>query len=1044
LVFLILSITIQDPLNNEAFMDSLNRVFSPRFIEKQMEVYQIHPDHRRYFGPYRKNGSVTTSAKPTLQSYRKLRANGYDTVRVAAIRVEFMEDTTPLTTGNGRFNLKGKRHPCDTIYDTTSVEDDTIIDTLFQRSLTYDPPHDLTYFNRLMEFLHNYYYKVSYGHLYIEWDVLPFTGDSGYSLPHKMTYYGDRENFVLGFFKLLRDAVEIADYDVDFSGYDVVIVFHAGAPWQTDLLGDSPYDLVGAQGSGMHEVFGSYLIADGDTIDSGILMPETSFQDSAVSFLQGTLCHEFGHSKVLKFVDLYDIYYESMGMGGWALMGSGNWNLMGLIPPRLCAYNRIKAGFDTPTLIENTAETIPIKWAGSVDATTPKIYKIPINTDEYFLIENKYAYVNPDTAHYVNPCTTMVDSNGYRVWKDNVLVNVDDYESSLPIDYNSGGLAIWHVDERKIAETEETNTINVGTPKGMDMEEADGIQDFERDYYKIQNWNAAFYGSPLDLFSIEGFNTEFSDATEPSTKDNFGNWTGISVSNISSPDTLMYFDVSFNRNFSGFPKKLGEKMDVISPQNVGSSIYMGDMWGRVYRTNPDDTLFNMAEMLDSAYEDSTYTSPLITDITGDGELEIFDMTTKGKIFLYSISSDTILDSFSVTGDIYGNASAADLLAGGGKEILFGTSASELHMLRWDGDNLVEADGFPLYVGDWLVSTPLVIGQSIYVLPADGTLMKISDAGEIIWRRGEENVSYSFSSPVAGDIDRDGIKEILCSVGSKNIFAVDTSGNIEWEKELPAKTYFSTPALGDINGDGYLDIVFADSSNVFALNRNGVLIDNFPIRINLSRQTQSSIVLSDVSGDSLPDIVFGSPDGGVLAYDGNGDKVVEFPFATGARSYSTPLVCDMNGDGLSELFIGSYDGWLYGWETNGFYRTDGWNRLYFNNDHQSVFPDSLLPETYQEEGELTLEEFYIYPSPVRGGEEAFIRFNLGSSSDNILIKVFSLSGRLITEKRISGQLGPNDIRIDQDLAGEANGIYLVTINIDDTVFDKLKFGLLNKF
>jgi M6 family metalloprotease-like protein len=893
-----------------------------------------------------------------------------------------------------------------------------------------------------MEFLHNYYYKVSYGQLWVEWEVLPPTGDSGYALPHEMKYYGDPDYFVLGFFKLLRDAVEVADYETDFSNFDEVIVFHAGSGWQSDILGNSPYDIVVAQGSGMHELFGSYLIADGDTIDAGVMMPETSFQDSFASYLQGTLCHEFGHS--LGLFDLYDVTYETMGMGGWALMGSGNWNLSGLVPPRLCAYNRAWLGFDIPGIIDRNSASLPIKWAGSKDSITPRIYKIPINRDEYFLIENRYAYLNPDTFRYVSPCTTNVDSNGYRVWRDNILVEIDDYESSLPPDYNSGGLAIWHIDERKIAEAETLNVVNVGFPKGVDLEEADGIQDFEKGIYKIQNWNAAVYGSPLDVFSEEGFNSEFSHNTDPSTHDNLGNWTGITVSNISSPDSLMYFDVSFYRNLADFPKKFEGKMDVISPQNVNSTIYVGDMWGGVYRVNPDDTLFRMVELVDSVYEDSTYTSPLITDITGDGDLEIFDMTIKGKVFLYDISSDAILDSFSVPGSVYGNASAADILPGGGKEILFGTSASELHLLRWDTDSLIEADGFPLYVGDWLVSTPLVIGNSIYVLPADGTLLKVSNAGEIIWRRGDEHVSYSLSSPVAGDIDRDGVKEILCSVGSKAIFAVDTTGVVEWERELPAKTFFSTPALGDINGDGYLDVVLADSSNIFALNRNGFLIDDFPIKIHLSRQTQSSIILSDVSGDSLLDIVFGSPDGGVLAYNGRGEKVAEFPFATGQRSYSTPLVFDMNEDGRSELFIGSDDGWLYGWETDGYYRGDGWNRIYFNNDHQSVFPDSLLPVSFEQEQDLEIEEFYIYPSPVRGGGEAFVRFRLSSSAENVIIRIYSLSGRLITEKRVTGFFGPNDVRIDEELAGVANGIYFATIDVDNNLFDKFKFGLINRF
>lgn len=1041
MILLILSIAIQDPLTNEAFSDSLRQFLIPRLMEKQTEVYKMHPDHQRYFGPRREYSEKESDEQKTLQSYRGMRADGVDTVRVAAIRVEFLEDTTPLTTGNGKFNLEGFGSICDTTYDTTIVDTDTLVDTAMTRNLYYDPPHDYTYFNRLMEFLHNYYYKVSYGKLWVEWEILPYEGDSGYSLPHEIKYYGDLQNFVLGFFKLLRDAVEVADYEADFSNFDQIVVFHAGSGWQFDYLDNSPYDLVVAHGYGIHEVFGSYLVADGDTFNGGLLMPETGFQDSTGMHLQGTLCHEFGHA--LGLLDFYDISYETIGLGDWALMGSGNYNAFGLIPPRLMAYNRIELGFDSPALIDEASVSMPIKWAGSTDPTTPRMYKIPINADEYFLIENKFAYVNPDTFHYVNPCTTNVDSNGYRVWKDNVLVDVDDFESSLPCDYSSGGLAIWHTDERKIAEMEASNAVNVGFPKGLDMEEADGIQDFEKNIYKIQDWVAA-YGSPLDVFSEEGYSAEFSPATEPNTQDNFGNWTGITISNISSPDTLMYFDVSFYRSLAGFPKKFGGKMDVVSPQDLDGVVYMGDMWGGVYTVNPDDTLFRMAEMGDSLYEDSTWTSPLITDITGDGNPEIFDMTIQGKVFLYNISSDSILDSLSLTGQIYGNASAADILPGGGKELLFGTSASELHMLRWSGNSLVEADGFPLYVGDWLVATPLVMGSSIYILPADGTLLKISATGEILWRAGEENVSYSISSPVAGDIDRDGIKEILCSVGSKAVFSVDTTGEIEWRKELPAKTYFSTPALGDINGDGYLDVVLADSANIFALNRNGFVLDNFPIKIHMSQQTQSSIILSDVSGDSLLDIVFGSPDGGVFAYNGEGNKVVEFPFATGERSYSTPLVFDANGDGRSELFIGSRDGWLYGWETEGYYRKDGWNRIYFNNDHQAVFPDSLLPESFDREEGKSVEEFYIYPSPVRAGDEAFIRFRLGAPADDVIIRIYSLSGTLVTEKRVAGFFGPNDIRIDRELAGEANGIYIATINVDNHAFDKFKFGLLNKF
>lgn len=1011
-------------------IDSLKNLIHPLLVKKRAELLNENPDYRKYFNPYNGYGYGRSKFSDEFRDrQQKVKAEEPETVYVAAIRVQFLPDSTTLTTGDGRMDLEGSGSICDTI-----IRDN---DTNYVRSLYYDPPHDYTYFNRLMEYLHNYFWKVSYHRLWIEWVILPDSADTAYTLPHKMTYYGDPSNYVIGLFKLLRDAVEVADYDADFSGIDEVIIFHAGSMYQSDYLYDSPYDLPAVSAHGLHYVFGSFLVVDGDTIDSGIIYPETGFQDGVPSYLQGGLCHEFAHSNTVGLLDLYDVSGETMGMGGWALMGTGNWNQLGLVPPRICAYNRIKAGFDESVIMDRDSTSVPIKWIGSMDTLAPRIYKVPINNDEYFLIENRWVYINPDTVHYVNPCTTLVDSNGARVWKNNVLVDVDDFDSSLPGALYSGGLAIWHIDEEKIRESEELNELNAGFPHAVDLEEADGIQDFEKNFWHVYNIQATFYGSELDIFREGGWLSSFTDNTDPNTSDNSDNYSGIVISNVSKPDSVMYFNISFLRNIVGFPKDVGDRMDVISPQVLGSSIYIGDMFGGVYRINPDTTLFRMVEIIDSSYTDSTYTTPLLADITGDGNIDLFDMTIKGKLFLFDLEANSILDSISIHDNIYGNASTSNLDGIPGKEILFGTAGSELHILRWDGNSLVEMDGFPLYVGDWLVSTPLVIDNFIYILPADGRLWKISKTGDIIWRKGEECLSYSLSSPIAGDIDRDGVLEIICSVGKKAIFAIDTSGIIEWEKEIPAKTYFSTPALGDITGDGYLEIVFADSTNLFALNRNGVVLDNFPVKVNLSEQTQSSIILADVSGDSLLDVIFGSPDGGVLAYNKWGQKAAEFPFTTGRRSHSTPLVVDIDNDKRSELLIGSYDGWLYGWETPGFYRNDAWNQIYFNNDHQSVYPDSLLGEINQS-SYLALNEFYIYPSPVSKGIMHF-RFTLGSDANKVILRVYSLSGRLVVDEEVEGNSGLNDHEVN--ISREANGVYIATIEIDDNIFEKKKFAIL---
>src|SRR5258708_2045814 len=71
-----------------------------------------------------------------------------DTLNVYAIMVQFKEDNSPNTTGNGRFDVSSN-YP-----DSVDA-----------------PPHDSLYFVNHLEFLKNYYYKSSKGQLIINYHL---------------------------------------------------------------------------------------------------------------------------------------------------------------------------------------------------------------------------------------------------------------------------------------------------------------------------------------------------------------------------------------------------------------------------------------------------------------------------------------------------------------------------------------------------------------------------------------------------------------------------------------------------------------------------------------------------------------------------------------------------------------------------------------------------------------------------------------------------------------------------------------------------------
>ncbi len=1015
--------------------------------KKTIEILKKHPEYRKYFW--------RPAKKPFKISKKNLKLMEPETLNVLVLRVQFLLDdsTDPLdslTTGNGKMQYTPQGHPCDTVVDSTTG------DTSYTRSLYYDPPHDSLYFHHLMEYLHNYYWEVSHHLLYIKYKIYPEGAETAYTVPHKASYYGNPNMWTFGLFSILKDAIQVADQDpvnIDFSDFDRVILFHAGSMWQTDVAGNTPYDLPAVYIEGADEIFGEPIYANNrtDSINSGVIYAETAFQDGYPAFLQGGLCHEFGHT--LGFLDLYDVSGESMGMGGWAIMGTGNWNMDGLVPPRASGWHRLLVGFDDTLVINHDTTGVKIHWTGS--SNTPRLIKIPINAHEYFLIENRYTYMNSDTVRDFDPCQSCgVDSNGFRVWKDNVLTKVNDYEVSLPPDPNSGGLAIYHIDDNKIARDDTFNMINAGYPKGVAMEEADGIQDFQRPFsegiYSNKELWETFYGSPYDVFSSYGRLDSFTESSRPNTDDNDSGKTYIAITNISHPGEIMHFDVHFRNRITGFPVYVDHPSDVISPMpvHIGDSLYIlqGTYYGDLFLISPDGERPYFGKI-----DNNTYSTPAIGDLDGNGTDEVASADLNGIVYAWELdSTHQKLAEYQTNGPIYGSPSIADIDNDGKAEILVGTDDNYLYALSLPDTGthrtLVAKPGFPVYLGQSIWSVPLFYKGYIYALTADGTVYKISPTGKIIWRRGKENLAFTTSSPVIGDIDRDGTDEIMYITGGGKVWCISTkdsvSDSIKWVYQMQDTTFVSSPALGDIDGDGYPDIVFAGKDKIYALNKNGVLLDNFPVDMKFGDWIQSSIVLADLNDDGKEDIIFGSPVAGVHILNYQGKDIDLSPISTGATVWATPLIYDLNNDSnTTEILFGAEDSMIYGYKFISKIKSN-WQMEFKNPAHQMIYSDSLLPPSQTPDTLFYHRKFYIYPSPITKNS-ATIRYYLGDKAKSVKIKIFNIAGDLIKDMDGTTENGDNDNSVD--FTNIANGVYILTINVKFTngkiIQDKKRFAIM---
>jgi len=546
-----------------------------------------------------------------------------DTLRILGIRVQFQRDSDRNTSGDGWFDL--------TVADSVMIN---------------PSPHDFEYFTNQLRALKHYFESVSAGKLILEVQdksgkgaVYPQQADSVWPLPHPMAYYNPNtteEALDNGLAELFRDAIMAADAnsDIDFSQFDVFIIFHAGVGWEfTQDFDTTPSDIPSVflnlndlknnlgQGS---EAYPGISVNDGTYfIQEGIILPETENQGGYSIFgMLGTAAIMMGHQ--LGLPNLFDTDTGHPGIGRFGLMDQGSGSFLGLIPVQPCAWSKVFLGWEQP--IEVTSGTqLPV--AASLASHPNKIYKIPINAKEYFLIENRQRVVLKSRDVAIGK-----DINGVQVEFTNdgeinlpigtqrldVITSIDEYDFGMP-SYDTGtsylhsGILIWHIDENIIEQRFEDNKVNADMyHRGVGLVEADGAQDMGH-FYNFFGITGYESGGVFDMWWDQNSDHFFANSSEvvaftpftmPNTNAYSGAQSGIYITDFSPIDSIMYFTLTMNNAQTGFP------------------VYAGP--------------------------NSGVTSPVIGDVDGDGVNDIVAARIDGKILAWKSSGDKLISNEDAT------------------------------------------------------------------------------------------------------------------------------------------------------------------------------------------------------------------------------------------------------------------------------------------------------------------------------------------------------------------------------------------------------------
>ncbi len=958
-----------------------------------------------------------------------LQLTSQDTLKILAVMVEFKEDNDGNTFGNGKFG---------SIYSQDYGAD--ILDPL---------PHNADYFESHLEFVKNYYSKVSNGNLNISYEVIPNIITVSKIIREYSPTPQSEELTGLG--ELAEEVWQLADQSgqIDFSKYDLFTIFHAGVGREIPTPGSIGFERdipsVFLSEKSLKNIFGDTFV--GFPVNGGnfkitntAILPSTEnreIESFGEIYLQEFTINGLIVGTVASYIGLPDLFNTETGLsaiGRFGLMdGQALFAYSGLFPPEPSAWEKIYLGWAEPTEISLENQTVEITAFESATETDNTIIKIPINSNEYYLIENRKRDANKDgiklTYKIGSSTNTITFDKDYPSFSPfgadtivGVVTDVDEFDWALPgfednqtfeDPFEDIGFIIWHIDEEIINQNIETNTINNNRDRlGIRVVEADGIFDIGEEFTNIFGEIIIGEGTKQDTWyrsnPSEFYVNKFDATTKPSAVSNLGANSLIQISNISSIGNTMSFDFSvsstgvqllYTLDLEGNPAQISQLPEFTAVRNLNGDVELIGGTGNKLGTLPEFSSFQIASL-------TTEAADLLFGAFGDS-LKVFE---KGRVAQYQLINSVGL-SAEVSAPVVVNNSSERI------DIYIGLSSGQIEHFKYNTSSssaITFVESFSAFTGEAVKQIAL----------SNGTIAAISNSS--YWSSSGLTMTLSDSLQQLA-LCRNNVGDLNSVILGQNEFYVLGLVNNGLVDNSVSRHNFviNTPddissfSLGDIFGDGNNYIIFNNGNKLEVRNFTGAPAASFPKEFKNETFTLSPLAL-DITGDEKDEILTFSKDGNIYLIGNDSKRVNPFPISSGNGAVLQPVVVN---NIVTQFILVNESNIMYVWKLSDNESSISWGSEFGNTGNSASI--GTAGSSNQTSTFFPLDKAYNWPNPVYG-DETFIRFFVSENAE-AEVKIFDLAGDFVAE--LFGQaVGGMDNEITWDVSDIQSGIYFAQLTV----------------